>query len=333
MKTKKHIHPVPALKKDVSVHRAFVYGAGLPGLGQYYAGARMRAIATALAFFTFSAWFAWLLVEIMGGLASRIFSSLNGMVPPALVQVPLIPLAISFFGMYFSWLWAMIDAVAAAAAYRRKAGAPSQSSAFWATATAWFCPGAGQVYTDERRFGYLLFAAYFMAILLTVPAYVHLVQHVVEMVQGGQLSSDRPLGVIDLIHGLMIRTNYSFGRLLQASLRCFSVAAAIDILARGVLKKTSRWSEPSAAATAGLAGLNWLCPGAGQLLQARRKPGWIILAGYIGSRLLIGLLLSADLISVAQADSLAWIPVILQWGSVAEAVLCMMTNRRRQSSS
>jgi len=123
------------------------------------------------------------------------------------------------------------------------------------------------------------------------------------------------------------------GSAFTLSALIISVAAAIDTLARGPLKTDTRWSGPSAAAATGLVGLNWLCPGAGQLLQARRKPGWIILAGYIGSRLLIGLLLGADLVSVTRADSLAWIPVILQWGSVAEAVLWMMTNRRRQSSS
>lgn len=340
MKAKNHIppplpqnapHPTPVPEKDISVHRAFLYGAGAPGLGQYYAGRRLRGVATAVVFVFFCAWFSWRLFEIMGGIMSRIFGSLNQMTPLALPQISFISLAVAFFGMYFIWLWAMLDAVDVAAAHRRQTSAPSQTSAFWATAISWFCPGAGQVYTAERRFGHLVFAVYFLAILLTVPAYVHLVQHMVELVKSGQLSPDRPLEVVDIIHGLITRTNYSFGKLLQAFLRCFAVAAAIDALARGPLQTDTRWSRPSTANALALAGLGWLCPGAAQLLQARRQPGWIIFAAYIASRALIGLLLATDLITVAQVDRAAWIPVVLQWGAMAEAVVWMMAHRRRQS--
>ena len=111
------------------------------------------------------------------------------------------------------------------------------------------------------------------------------------------------------------------------------MAAAIDALARGPLEADSRRCKPSAAGSAAIAGLGWLCPGAGQLLQARRQPGWLIVAAYIGSRALIGLLLGADLITVSRADSAAWICVALQWGSMAEAVIWMMVNHRRPAGS
>ncbi len=342
MRAKKHIPPLPpqtvsrpvsVFKKDISVHRAFVYGASAPGVGEYYAGTRLRGLITALVFVFFSAWFTWLLIEIAGGIVDRIFGSLNSMTPPALPQISFVSPAIAFFGMYFIWLWAMIDAVDVAVEHRRKTAVAPQASPFWATVISWFCPGAGQVYTGERRFGYLLFAVYLMTILLTVPVYVHLVQGIVGLVKSGQLSSDRPLGVIDIIHGLITRTNYSFGKLLQAFVRYFAVAAAIDALGQGQLKTDTRWSNPSTAGAAALAGLSWLYPGAGQLLQARRQFGWYFLTGYIGSRSLIALLLGSNLITVVQADTAGWIPVIVQWGAVAEALIWMMTNRRRQSSS
>jgi hypothetical protein len=85
-----------------------------------------------------------------------------------------------------------------------------------------------------------------------------------------------------------------------------------------------RWTTPSAIYGLALAGLGWLCPGSGQLLQRRGKIGWYLLAGYLGSKLLIGFLLGNDLITVPTADGLAWIPLIVQWGAMFEAPVRMM---------
>jgi len=318
------------VEKDISVHRAFVYAAGAPGLGQYYAGARLRAAATAISFLAFSLWFLMLLFELAGGIVNRIFDSLNGLSAPAAAPVSFTWLGTAFWGMYFVWLGAMMDAVAIAAAHRRRTGAPAQDSAFWATVISWFCPGAGQVYTGERRLGALVFGAYLTAILLTVPAYAQLVQKLAELLASGQMSTARPLAVIDAVHALFIHTNYSFGKLLQALVRLLAVAAAIDALAGGPLKADSRWSAPSTSGALALAGLGWLCPGAGQLLQTRRRLGWFIAAAYIGSRAIIWLLPAAGLTTAAQADSAAWVPAVLQWGSLIEAPVWMAVHRRRQ---
>jgi len=101
-------------------------------------------------------------------------------------------------------------------------------------------------------------------------------------------------------------------------------------LRQGPLKADIRWTTPSAIYGAALVGMGWLCPGSGQLLQRRDKFGWYLLAGYLGSKLLIGFLLGNDLITVSTADSLAWVPLIIQWAATLEAPIRMMIGRERR---
>ena len=44
--------------KSVSAHRAFVYSACAPGLGEFYAGRRLQGLLTAALFILASVWFA-----------------------------------------------------------------------------------------------------------------------------------------------------------------------------------------------------------------------------------------------------------------------------------
>ena len=101
-------------------------------------------------------------------------------------------------------------------------------------------------------------------------------------------------------------------------------AGTLAALRQGVLKDDPRWSEPSVGYAVALFGIGWLCPGAGQILQKRDKTGWLLLVGYVGSKILIGFLLSHTLITVQQADMLAWISLVLQWGVMIEAPLWMV---------
>jgi hypothetical protein len=59
------------------------------------------------------------------------------------------------------------------------------------------------------------------------------------------------------------------------------------------------------------------------LLQGRSRIGWGFLAAYLGSKYFISFLLGGDLITVATSDTLAWLPVALQWSSMIEAPLAM----------
>lgn len=313
----------PAAGDPISAHRAFVYGACGPGFGEIYAGARLRGYATLLLFVFLTVCFGWSLVGVIRIFVGRIFDSLNGIAPFALPEMPFSTVAISFFGIYFTWLWAMFSAVDAAVSSRQKSGQEAQASVGWAAAIAWFCPGAGQVYTAERRFGSILFGTYLLGILLMVPAYLRLFQSLAGLAQSGQLPAHDPFAIIDIVHGLITRVNYSFGKLFQDAVKYFSVAGTLAALRRGPLKNDTKWLTPSMAYGAALLGLGWLCPGSGQLLQGRDKFGWSFFSGYVAAKILIGLLLGRDFITVQNADTLAWVYVVLQWAAMIEAPLAM----------
>lgn len=317
-------------KKSISAHRAFVYGASAPGLGEIYAGSRIRGIMTASLFIFFGIWFTRVLVVIIGGMVDRVFDNLNDVTPIVVSDLPLISVGISFFGIYYVWLWAMISSVDAAVVHRRKNTEPPQASIAWAVAMSWFCPGSGQVYTGSRRFGYILFAAYLVGILLIVPVYFRLAHSITELTKSGQLSANNPYALIDMVHGLVVRVDYSFGKLFQAFIKYYAIAATICTLRQGLLETDAKWSTPSVALGAALFGIGWLCPGAGQLLQKRYRIGYYILAGYIGSKLLIGLLLGNDLLTIQKADTLAWISEFIQWSAMIEAPFRMWKGGRSQ---
>jgi TM2 domain-containing membrane protein YozV len=310
--------------KSISAHRAFVYGASAPGLGEFYAGCRLRGLLTAALFLFATVWLARALFVILSRIMDRIFDSLNGAAPFVLPDLPFLSAAISFFALYFIWLWAMIDAVDAATAHRRRSGDAPQTSIAWAVAAAWFCPGAGHVYAGSKRSGYLLFAAYLLAILAVVPAYMQLFDGISRLANSGELTPNNPLAVIKMVHELVARAEYSFGKLLGASVRYFAIGGSIHLLQQHLPATDSRWSKPSAGYGAALLGIGWLCPGAGQLLQKRDTLGWSLLAAYIGSKFLTAFLLRCDFIDVPAADLLDWLSTVIQWGAMAEALFWMI---------
>ena len=325
-----NIPQASAAKDPISIHRAFVYGACGPGFGEMYAGARVRGYATLLLFLFFTVWFTWSLVGVIRMFVGRLFDSLNGIAPFALPEGFFTAVAISFFGLYFTWLWAMLSAVEAAAGSRQKAGEAAQASVGWAAAIAWFCPGAGHVYAAQRKSGYILFGVYLLGILLIVPAYLQLFQSLSELAKSGQLPTHDPFAIIGVVHGLITRVNYSFGKLFQDTVKYFSVAGTLAALRHGPLKNDPNWLRPSMGYGAALLGLGWLCPGSGQLLQGRDRLGWGFFAGYVAAKLLIGFLLGGDFITVQNADALAWAPVIVQWAAMIEAPLAMRRTDRGQ---
>lgn len=318
--------------KSVSVHRAFVYGASAPGLGEFYAGCRLRGLVTAALFFFTSIWFTRSLYIIISSIVGRIFDSFNSAAPVVLSDMPFMSAAIALFALYFIWLWAMMGAIDAATAHRRRCGEQPQTSVAWAVAAAWFCPGSGHIYAGSRRFGYLLFAAYLLAILATVPAYMQLFNDISRLAGSGELTPNNPYSVINIVHGLVTRAEHSFGRLIEASVRYFAIAGAIGLLQQRLPETDTRWSRPSVGYGLALVGLGWLCPGAGQLLQRRDTLGWYLLAGYIGSQLLTGFLLHHNFIDVTAADALDWLSVAIKWGAMAEALLWMIKKGKGQRS-
>jgi hypothetical protein len=132
--------------QPISVHRAFVYSASAPGLGEFYAGSRIRGLVTAALFLFFTVWLVRMLFVILSAMVSQVFGSFTGTAPFVMPNVPFFSMGVYFFGLYFIWLWAMISAVDVATEQRQQNGGPPQASVAWAAAISWFCPGAGQVY-------------------------------------------------------------------------------------------------------------------------------------------------------------------------------------------
>jgi TM2 domain-containing membrane protein YozV len=319
----------PPEAKSISAHRAFVYAASAPGLGEFYAGCRLRGLVTAALFISATVWFARALFVILSRIMDRIFDSLSGAVPFVLPDVPYLSAAISFFALYFIWLWAMIGAIDAATTHRRRSGEPPQASVAWAVAAAWFCPGAGHVYAGYRRYGYLLFAAYLLTIPAVVPAYKQLFNSISQLASSGELTSIDPFSVMRRVHELVARAEYSCGKLLGVSVRYFAIGGAIHLIQQRLPETDTRWSQPSAGYGMALLAIGWLCPGAGQLLQKRDPLGWSLLAAYIGSKLFAGFLLRYDFIDVPAADLWGWVSVVIQWGAMAEALLWMIRAAKR----
>ena len=129
------------------------------------------------------------------------------------------------------------------------------------------------------------------------------------------------IGIIDMVHGLFVKLNYSFGKLFQTGIKSFAIASSIAALIQGPLKNDDHWCQPSIGYSMALLGIGWLCPGAGQLLQKRNRIGWYILASYFGSKVLISFLLNHDFITVQRTDSLVWVSVLIQWGAMIEALI------------
>jgi hypothetical protein len=313
----------PPLKEPVSVHRAFTYSACAPGWGDIYSGYRLRGYAILIIFLLCTAWFTWTLTIVITTLVGQLFDSLQGITPFVLPQLPVVSLGISFFGIYFSWLWGLLSAVDTATDRRHHNGFSPQASVGWAVAISWFCPGSGQVYTNDRRFGFILFGAYLLGFLLLVPAYKQLYLSLSDLAKSGQLSANNPLAIIGIVHELIARVEFSFGKVFQESIKYFAVAGTMAALKQGPLKADTKWLNPSLGYGTALFGLGWLCPGAGQLIQGRDRVGWGFFAGYFGSRFLIVLLLGGDFISVETTDTLAWLPVIVQWSAMIEAPIAM----------
>jgi hypothetical protein len=313
----------PPLKAPVSVHRAFIYSACAPGWGDVYAGYRLRGYATLLLFLFCSAWFSWTLAQTLRAVVGQLFDSIDGITPFVMPQLPAVAIGISFLGIYFTWLWSMLSAVDTTTGQLRQTGEPPPASVGWAVGMSWFCPGSGQVYTGDRRFGFMLFGAYLLGFLLLVPAYRGLFQSLSDLTRNGQLPANNPYAVINLVHELIARVDNSFGRVFQESIKGFAVAGTLAALRQGPLRADTKWLTPSWAYGTALFGLGWVCPGSGQLLQGRSRIGWGFLAAYFGSKYLISLLLGGDLITVATSDTLAWLPVAVQWSSMIEAPLAM----------
>jgi TM2 domain-containing membrane protein YozV len=313
-----------ANNKSISVHRAFVYAACAPGLGEIYAGFRIRGFLTGALFIVFFTWFTWTSIDMAVGIVDLFLTNLKGIKAVAFPDLPLHYLIIAFVGSYYIWLWAMISSVDLGMEQRRKSNEPRQASILWGVAISWFCPGSGQIYTDSRRFGYILFGGYLVGILLILPPYIHMFQTISLLAKKGQLSANNPYELIDIIKEHLTKVNYSFGNLFQMIVKYSAIASTVTALKHRSLGTDVKWMKSSLAYGTALFGIGWLCPGSGQLLQGRDNTGWGFFVGYVSSVLLTGFAFGADFVTAKGADTLSWISVLIQWAAMIEAPFWMI---------
>ena len=314
--------------KSISVHRAFVYSACAPGFGETYAGSRIRGFLTAASFLFFFSWFTWTSIDILANILDLFLATLEGTKTSALPDLPVHHLIIALLGSYTIWLWAILSSVDLAMKQRRKSNDPPQASVPWGVALSWFCPGSGQLYTDSRRLGYIVFCGYLAGILLTVPPYMNVFQTISSLAKKGHLSANNPYEIVDLINEHLMKVNYSFGSLFQMIFKYFAIASTVEALKHRYLDAGAKWMKSSVIYGAVLLGTGWLCPGSGQLLQGRNNAGWVFFVAYLSSVLFIGLTLGADFMTIGRAETLSWISTLVQWAAMIEAALWMIKHEK-----
>ena len=173
------------------------------------------------------------MAQTLTTVVGQLFDSLEGITPFVLPELPIVSMGISFCGIYFSWLWGLLSAVDTATDRRHHTGYSPQASVAWAVAISWFCPGSGQIYANDRRFGFILFGAYLLGFLLIVPVYKQLFLSLSDLAKSGQLSANNPMAVIGIVHELIVRVDYSFGKVFQESIKYFAVAGTMADLKAG----------------------------------------------------------------------------------------------------
>ncbi len=298
--------------KPVSVHRAFVYSAVLPGWGEIHAGSRIRGAVTLVLFLFFTTWFTWTFISLASSAVDFFIDSIEGRGTAALPTLPLQAIIISIAGMYATWLWAMISSVDIAMQNRLSNNAPEQSNTVWGVLFSWLCPGAGQLYTGAR-IGYLLFLSHVIALFFLLPVFADLAEHLKTLFQDGQTSYSDPFAAALLAKELSLKLEFSFATSLLTMVRLTAIALTVHALRRRFQFK-DRILNYIALFIAG-----WICPGSGQIHSDRGRAGWAILCAYIASLFTIWFLLHIGTISLQDAEIAAWAPTLIQWAAMIEA--------------
>ncbi len=300
-------------KNQVSVHRAFIYSAAVPGWGEYYSGSPFLGAIKFILLMLFGVWFFLDLIDVATGYAYYLSGYLKGNAPGKILSIDYLSLGISFIGVYFTWFWAMISSVDVAVKNRQQNNLTPQSSLEWGVFFSWLCPGSGQVYIGFRSFGYILFVIYLIGILLIIPVYTKMGKNLADIMEQGNLSGTDPFAVITIVKGLFAHVNYSFAKLLQIGIKFAAIAKAAKDL-------RDKWTpEEPALRYIILFAIGWLCPGSGQIVQGRDKTGWGLLIVYFGFQLVTVILFVAEMISFEISGTLAWGPILVKWYAMLEA--------------
>ncbi len=298
-----------------SVHRAFMYSAAIPGWGQWYAGQRsVGGIDYALLAILLLGFFVTL-ISVVNSLVGRLFGAFDGVPVAPVDPLAVLSLGAVVLGIYLLWLWGMGAAVDASVRRRAHLQLPQQRSLPWSVFMAWLCPGAGQLYLGARGLGYGLLAVTALMQLLVIPAYRSMLQDAMALVQDAKVSAANVEVLIDAVHALQLRVDYSAGTVLSQVTSLLAIALTVAALRQPFA------AAPVSTHAMGLLALGWLCPGAAQLQQQRIAVGAALLATYLVSLLVVAALFGLGVISPATLGRLEWWLFLLRWGAMLEAVL------------
>ncbi len=323
-------------RSPISVHRAFLYAASLPGLGEWYAGARRQGLATISVLLLLLTWFVWTTVLAITQAVSLVMGSIEGIGTPEL-DIPIKSLGICVVCLYALWVGSVINAVRLSAAERHVRGDCPQRSPAWAAGISIVCPGAGQAYVGSLRAGLAFALAHFLATLATIPSYVELGQGFVDATKRLQRDPSSLTQTYELLQGMQVRLNFGFAAVAQRAVSDLALCLVVARLSRvgnssnepeqhvdpstDVPKTTSK-SEPSRALwSLGLCVLGWLCPGSGQLLQGRASIGWALWGVYAAIAMTIASLLVLGWVSPSHADALTWAGTFLSVVAIIESLV------------
>jgi len=305
----------------LSVHRIFFYATSAPGYGEYKAGFLGRGIVTGLAFGAFFVWFTLSLWQVASLVSARLAGMMTGTQIEAVGEISFAGISIAVIGMYFVWAFGMIGSVDLAVGARRESGEKPQRSVPWAVGMTYLCPGCGQVYVGARQWGFTLFAAFLLGIVLVIPDYYQLCEELQALLQagksGGGASTEAIWAKISLATA---RLEFGFGSLFQLAVWMFAAGETLHVLRENWHPLEASNFVLRARPYLGLALIGYICPGGPQLLQRKQQQGWALIAAFVGIYGLIGLLLSLGIIETYGAAVLMWGATFVTWYSVGDAV-------------
>ena len=306
------------VKSNITVKRAFILSATLPGAGDWYAGNKSRGLLAATIIFISLAVFGLSVASTVHKAFNHLGSTLDGS-SSATLNVPIVSLAAAMLLAYGMWLYTMYGSVEAAA--KEDEGARSRGLAL---VLSYICPGSGQVYVGSPFWGQVIFYTFFLGVLFSLFSYRDLIGDLQALAEGGALAGATPHTVPQLLALPLARVNFSIGQMMQTIARMFAIYLSFSALA--IDHKLSLWD--------GLVGLvgTWFCPGAGHLLMNKEKWGSRVFKATIATLALFALMVRAEMLPASWLlTSITWFAIIHYLYTWQTMEKCQTTVARCQS--
>ena len=307
------------MKKEVTVKRAFMLSATLPGAGEWYAGEKSRGLFSASVIFGALALFGYSTATTVQKAMNQLGASLDGASPTSL-DVPVLSLSASMLVAYGMWLYTMYGSIEAASAKDE-----SERTAGWALVLSYVCPGTGQVYVGSPLLGQVLFYTFFAGIMLGLASYRTLITELQALAQGGALASATPHTVPDLLALPLAKVSFSLGQMLQSMSRMAAIYFSFDAIGRE--RRLPLWDG-----LVGLAG-TWFCPGAGHLLMKKGKWGSRFFKGTLATMAALATMVYfCELPAIWVLSSITWLALIHYLYTWQTMDICQKTDALCQSN-